>query len=89
MTSMYIFPHVDIFHFNAIAITATLGLPINQRFVQIPMDISIQFPNTKIFNIGCAVLVLLVVGRSRGGRYGGWSHELMTTVMRPSLHCIY
>ena len=44
MTSMYIFPHVDIFHFNAIAITATLGLPINQTFVPIPMDIlSIQY----------------------------------------------
>ena len=37
----YIFPHVDIFHFNAIAIFATLGLPINQTFVPIPMDISI------------------------------------------------
>ena len=71
MTSMYIFPHVDIFHFNAIAISATLGLPINQTFVPIPMDISIQFPNTKIFNIGCAVLVLLVVGRREDGTEAG------------------
>ena len=35
------------------------------------MDISIQFPNTKIFNIGCAVLVLLVVGRREDGTEAG------------------